>query len=249
MEASLYDQIADFYYDFVHKGLSSSDPPEDRTISTIFEISGDIQGKRVCDLACGEGHLSRMLAQRGAIVTGVDLSINLLQHAIRQSEGLNISYVLDNAHTLIKLGDGSFDIVICKMALMDIPDIVSTFEAVNRILERNGKFIFAILHPCFETPFTVPEKQVELDENGRFVAWRVRRYTDEGYWKSGGIGIRGRVGAYHRMLSTYINVLLESGFQLNKLAEPILPKGEYAELEDQLKSQIPSILIVSSIKN
>jgi hypothetical protein len=70
--------------------------------------------------------------------------------------------------------------------------------------------VFAVLHPCFETPFTVPENTIEIDEQGNFVAVRVMQYIEEGYWNSGGDGMRGRVGAYHRTLSTYLNTLLAS---------------------------------------
>ncbi|MEL7238994.1 MAG: methyltransferase domain-containing protein, partial [Planctomycetota bacterium] len=38
----------------------------------MLRAAGDVTGKRVIDIACGEGRFSRMLAERGAKVLGVD---------------------------------------------------------------------------------------------------------------------------------------------------------------------------------
>jgi hypothetical protein len=66
-----------------------------------------------------------------------------------------------------------------------------------------------------------------------------RRYPEEGFWRSGGDGIRGRMGSYHRMLSTRINDLQMSGFRLERLEEPLPPgKG--------LFSQVPIVLVVAA---
>ena len=39
----------------------------------MLDAVGDVSGRKVIDLGCGEGRFSRMLAERGAVVTGVDL--------------------------------------------------------------------------------------------------------------------------------------------------------------------------------
>ena len=44
-------------------------------------MPGEVRGDRVLDLACGHGRISRYLAERGAVVTAVDLSVNLLARA------------------------------------------------------------------------------------------------------------------------------------------------------------------------
>ena len=38
----------------------------------IFELLGDVRGKRVLAAGCGQGYLSRLPARRGATVTGVE---------------------------------------------------------------------------------------------------------------------------------------------------------------------------------
>lgn len=240
-----YDQISEFYLDFVRRALENESSAYQLAIQAILELAGDVSRQAVCDLACGEGTLSRMLASRGAQVTGVDLSQELLSHARRRSEGQSIRFLHDDAQVLAHLADQAFDQVVCNLALMDISDLRATFDAVHRILRKGGRFVFAILHPCFESPFHVPEKPVEVDESGSFVALRVLRYLSEGYWQSGGEGMRGQVGAYHRTLSTYLNTLVECGFQLSRTLEPV-PAAAVGAQGRQKEHHVPTLLAVQA---
>jgi 2-polyprenyl-3-methyl-5-hydroxy-6-metoxy-1,4-benzoquinol methylase len=246
MDDAKYDQISDFYLNFVHHGLENSNSIFHLAIQSILDLAGDLSGKSVCDLACGEGYLSRILAEQGAAVTGVDLSQKLLDYARQQNSVHQITYINDDAQTLGKLAGQSFDAIICNLALMDIPDLQATFQTVHRQLKKQGCFFFSILHPCFETPFRVPENPIETDEEGNFIAVRVMHYLQEGYWNSGGDGMRGRVGAHHRTLSTYFNTLLDCGFQLARLVEPALPEGD-AGNSIQKDSRVPTILVVKAV--
>jgi hypothetical protein len=108
------------------------------------------------------------------------------------------------------------------------------------VLKAGGTFVFSMLHPCFETPFQAPKESPFLvDESGNPTAYIVRRYTQEGFWQSGGTGVRGHMGAYHRTLSTLLNDLLAAGFLLEKLDEPVVEgRG--------LLSQVPQALLVAA---
>ena len=203
---------------------------------------------RICDVACGQGHLSRRLAEY-ADVTGVDISASLLELAKQiQAHSLRIEYILDDAQSLSKLEDETFDAVVINMALMDIPNHKSTFDNCHRILKREGIFVFSILHPCFESPFDANNPPIELSPNGDFLACRVNRYLEEGHWKSGGSGVRGRVGAYHRTISTYLNDLISSGFAVQAVYEPALQEDSYTSIEEQWFSKVPKGLVIRSCK-
>ena len=219
---SQYDKFADFYFEFVHR----ENPAKNRMVDAVVSMLGDATRKEACDLACGEGFLSRILAAKGARVTGVDLSKKLIEHARHLSTGLSIEYTVDDAQRLTSLPDSLFDIVVCNMALMDIPNLDATYGAVNRILRDNGTFVFSIVHPCFETPFNSENPALITDEGGSFVAKRVTRYGEEGKWFSDGVGMYGKLGSFHRKLSTYLNTLIRAGFTIVEVAEPMLPLGE-----------------------
>ena len=40
----------------------------------LVRLLGDVKGKKVFDIACGEGYFSRIFSKEGALVTGVDIS-------------------------------------------------------------------------------------------------------------------------------------------------------------------------------
>ncbi|GAB4302079.1 MAG: hypothetical protein Fur0025_42660 [Oscillatoriaceae cyanobacterium] len=80
---------------------------------TYFNILGDIRGKSILDLACGEGFYTRQLKQKGAArVVGVDISSQMIALAKQEeaSQPLGIEYVVGDALKLGKLG--SFDLVV-----------------------------------------------------------------------------------------------------------------------------------------
>jgi SAM-dependent methyltransferase len=245
---SHYDQAGDFYLDLITAGLADERSMTHLSAQAVLQLAGDAAGKAVCDIACGEGHLSRLFAQRGAHVTGIDLSANLLEHARVRSASHSINFIRDDAQQLSMLQAGTFDVAICNMALMDIPDMLAVYRAAHRILNTDGRFVFSVLHPCFETPFHVPESHIQHDAQGNFDGFIVRRYADEGHWNSGGTGMRGKFGAYHRTLSTYINGLVETGFQLTRIAEPRLPHADYQNSSHQLNSRVGQILVVAAEK-
>ena len=139
--ASDYDEVGDFYYNFIKNGLAEPESFFHQNIAVMLRMLGDVAGLQLCELACGEGYLSRLLGAQGAHVTGVDLSHNLLRHAQRQSEGMNITYMRDDARILAKVAEAAFDAVVCHMALMDIPQLEATLMAVHRVLKKGGAFI------------------------------------------------------------------------------------------------------------
>ena len=248
MSRAKYDTAADFYAEFVKTALASPTSVLSVVTKQVTKALGEVDGLQICDLACGEGHLSRYLAEQGGVVTGVDISEGLLERARRQTpDGLELRYVQDDAQTLTTFPEPSFDIVVSNMALMDIPNIEGVFDSCFRILKPGGLFVFSVLHPCFETPFDKDNPPIETS-SGKFVACRVSRYLEEGHWTSGGEGVRGRVGAYHRTLATYLNALLASGFCLSEVREPALPPGAYETVEAQWFSKIPRGLVLKSRK-
>jgi SAM-dependent methyltransferase len=242
MSEPIYDTHAAFYIDFVDKALADKGSLWYALLARFKEILGErLPGARVIDIACGEGYLSRFLGHLGPReVVGIDLSTALVKTASGRTDGANLSYRVDDAQHLRTFSDASVDIAVSQMAIMDIPDHCALFRSVRRVLTPNGVFVFSLLHPCFETPFHVPDApQFLIDASGRPTACVVRQYASEGFWQSGGTGVRGHMGAYHRTLSTLLNDLLAAGFLLEKLDEPVL-QG------DGLLAEVPRILLVSA---
>ena len=242
MNETIYDKHVQFYLDFVDRMLADENGLWHVLLSRFKEILGNrLEGARVCDIACGEGYLSRFLGQLGPQeVIGIDLSAALINAARQRSNGVNLSYRVEDAQYLRTFPDASVDVAVSQLAIMDIPDHRALFRSVRRVLKAGGIFMFSLLHPCFETPFHAPdESQFLLDANGNTTAFIVRRYAKEGFWQSGGTGVRGHMGAYHRTLSTLLNYLLAAGFHLEKLEEPVVE-------DSGLFSKVPQVLLVAA---
>jgi ubiquinone/menaquinone biosynthesis C-methylase UbiE len=231
--AATYDELADWYDDWV--GDAETDP----LFAPVAALLGDVAGARVCELACGQGRVSRYLARRGARVVGIDVSGKLLAIAAERERAhpCGVGYLLDDAHHLASVRDAAFDGVVCHMSLMDIPDLASTFRAVARVLRPGGWFAFATFHPCFNAPASTEE----VDPDGKL--WRrVTDYWTEGFWRSDlRKGPPARVGAYHRTLGTYLNALTETGFLIEHVEEP-RAAGRVAESRP-IWAEVPATLV------
>ena len=213
MSEAAYDAIADWYDALVRSGGLIHDV----VLPGVYALIDQPQGQFICDLACGQGMVSRSLAQQGAHMVGVDLSGKLLELArgYQNDNAQRITYVQSDAQALA-FANETFDGVVCNMALMDIPDLRTVLLNVTRILKPEGWFVFSLTHPCLETIKAQPRWM--QDESG---VRAVTSYFVEGTWRSDNPeGVRGKVGAYHRTLSTYINTLSEAGLVMEHLLEP-----------------------------
>jgi ubiquinone/menaquinone biosynthesis C-methylase UbiE len=236
MSTAPYNDIADWYDEYTRERPIYHEV----LLPGLFELMPDIRGHAVCDLACGTGLLSRELAKHGAQVTGVDLAEKMLEVARRHEEvePLGIRYLEDDAHTLATLPDAVFDGATCSMGLMNINDLNAAFRALRRVLKIGGWFVFSITHPCFETPGAR-----WVDAGNGMIGREVTGYFRERLWQSvNSEGVRGRVAEHHRMLSTYVNTLIDAGFVLERLSEP-QATGRRAE-QVPGNREIPSILLM-----
>src|SRR5207253_9272709 len=111
-------------------------------------VVGDVRGLHVLDLGCGNGYLSRRFAQGGAKVVAVDASAPVIDRArARESqEPLGIEYRVADAARLEFLRAGTFDLVTCHMALMDIEDADRVIVEVGRVRHTSGRFVASRSH-------------------------------------------------------------------------------------------------------
>jgi ubiquinone/menaquinone biosynthesis C-methylase UbiE len=235
VSVSTYDDIAEWY----RENYGVEPVSEDPFFPAVQALVGDLAGQRVCDLACGEGRVSRHLAAHGARVVGVDLSGSPLAMAAERerSEPRGVAYLRGDAQGLAAVRDAVFDGVVCNMSLMDIAELTPTVRAVARVLRPAGWFVFSILHPCYHTR---PSGQITTADGTTFRT--VSEYFTEGFWRSDERpGPPGRVGAYHRTLATYVNTLTDAGLTVERLSEPRLTSGPRVRLA--VWSEVPAVLI------
>lgn len=193
-----YDEVADAY-------SRALDPDGTGLVDPVLtELVGDVAGREVLSLACGQGQDARLLSSLGATVTGIDLSEEMLRHARRhESDGSSgIVYVHGDAQDLAQFPDRGFDGVVCHMALMDIPGLSSTIASVARVLRQGGWFVFSIVHPCY-AGHVANLTDYLLDHRYR------KRVPPE--WLP--------AHAHHRPLGAYVDELTKVGLRIERLVE------------------------------
>lgn len=226
-----WDAVADRYDAY------AADQVADRGTAALMELTGEVAGLRVLDLACGQGRIARELTRRGASVVGVDIAAELLERALaREHEApLGIRYQMLDAAGPDALRGERFDAVTCNHGLADIDDLDGALDTVARVLRPGGWFAFSILHPCFpgwpaaDAPSSWPKGS---------------GYFEEGWWLATNAGWRGAVGSNHRTLATYVNALAGRGLSIERFVE--VPFGPQWLALDPDRDEVPLFLAARS---
>lgn len=212
-------------------------------------------GERVLDIACGNGLTSRRMAALGAEVIASDFSEQMIKHAkSRTITDLNqIQYLVvdaTNYDALLALGEGTFDAALCNMALFDMAEIDPLMRALVRLIRPGGRFVFSVIHPCFNNPHMTHVGEMEDRDGELITTYSVKIY---GYMSSTmklGIAIPGQPVAhlyFHRPLSRLLGAGFKAGLILDALEERAFPP-EHPSGSTHLSwggnfSEIPPVLV------
>lgn len=212
MAQNIYDNQAFFEgYAQLSRSIYGLDgAPEWPAIQAILP---DLQGYNIVDLGCGYGWFCRAARQQGANqVLGLDISVKMLNKAQQMTVDSSIVYRQQDLERL-ELTESSYDLVYSSLTLHYIEDLSALIKTVYQSLTPGGHFIFTAEHPIYTAP-TQPGWLI--DKQGQR-SWPVNNYQAEGArvtnWLADG------VIKQHRMLGTYLGLLIEQGFMLKHLNE------------------------------
>ena len=98
-----------------------------------------LPGEKILDVATGTGWTSRLVARRGAKVTGVDIAAGLLESAERRAvaEGLSIKYMPGDAESL-PFEDASFDAIVSTCGVMFASRPEAAAKELARVVRPGG---------------------------------------------------------------------------------------------------------------
>jgi ubiquinone/menaquinone biosynthesis C-methylase UbiE len=115
-------------------------------------------GRLTLDIGCGEGRVTRDLRGLGHHVVGIDQSASMI--AAAQAADPDGEYVEADA-AVLPFDDGSAELAISFMSLMDMDDMAGAVREVSRVLGPRGRFVVAVVHPINSAGEFVPRQGVD----------------------------------------------------------------------------------------
>ena len=184
----------------------------------ILSLAGEIGGLRVLDVGCGAGALLADLHQKGAKVTGLDASAEMLNLA-RSRLGPDIDLHHADLCEKLPFADGAFDMVTASLVLHYLEDWSGPLSEVRRVLAPGGRLIASVDHPF--------QSQTQSDSNDDYHAVRPRFFE----WSLGGTSAL--MMFWHRSLSSMTDAFAAADLQIVSITEP-RPDPAAAELDPKL---------------
>ena len=193
-------------------------------IPALFSMMPDLKDKAVLDLGCGFGeHCKRFVESGAKKVVGIDISEKMLEIAKIENADPKITYINMPMEDISKLNE-KFDVVISSLAFHYVEDFSGVVKNIYDLLNEKGIFLFSQENPLC-TCFSGGNRWTK-DENGNKLYINLSNYGVEGERES--TWFVDNVKKYHRTFSSIINTLIENGFTVEKMVEP-LPTAELLE--------------------
>lgn len=201
--------------------------------------------RRVLDIGCGEGQVSRLAKRIGAeLVVGVDPTWNQVRVAAERGGGVHVARAGADG---LPFGDAQFDLVVACLVFEHIREVDAAIAEVARVLLPGGRFCFFLNHPLLQTPGSGWIDDQILDPPEQY--WRIGPYlveeeSDEEVEKDVFIPF------IHRPISRYLNALIANGLLLHRICEPAPPPGFLARAaEYEAAATIPRLLYLRTVKS
>jgi ubiquinone/menaquinone biosynthesis C-methylase UbiE len=193
----------------------------------IDRLVGDVAGKRVLDLGCGAGPYSIWFAERGAHVSGLDLSATMISLAGQKAieRGLQLDLQVADIREPLPFTDAEFDLVFTATALHYVEDVASLFREVARVIKRDGRLIASLLHPMSTAYFPLAD---ETDQHEPRYFGEPLRSIETPWLDYDDVPDEGRrIVCHHHTAAEYFNAIAAAGLRVAELCEP-QPPAEYA---------------------
>jgi len=179
----------------------------------VFEACGELDGRSVLDIGCGEGYCARELKRRGAgDYLGIDLSAQMIEAA--QAQDAQDKYGIEyQACDVVEFQpERQFDLCVAVFLFnyLRTEDMQRVFSMVHDALTPQGEFIFSVPHPLFPFVRSTKEAPFYFDSAGKNYFADVNQKLEGEIWKRSGEPLH--VQCVHKKFSDYFTGLKLAGF-------------------------------------
>jgi SAM-dependent methyltransferase len=205
-------------------------------------LLGDVAGTRAIELGCGGGQFGLALADRGADVTGVDISEAQLEYARQHASetGADVDFVETSVTDLDEFADASFDLAFSAFAFQWVEDLEAAFAEAYRVLEPGGRLVYSVDHPFYKTmdPDTHEPERSYFSEEPR------RAYSER---------FDAELVVYSRGIGETVSLLTDVGFDVEAIREPghedpDAYENAFGSFEPDLMATVPPTVVYAARK-
>ena len=223
MKQNIYDnKNFSAEYDKMRKEKAGYNANDLIEIPNFRSLVPSVKNKRVLDLGCGYGENCKYYKDLGAnYVLGTDISQHMINMANIENKEENIDYKVLPMEELNTLNQ-KFDIVLSSLAFHYIKDFKKLINDIYAILNEEGALVFSQEHPmntCIINNGEIEKSHIDINNKWfGLVADYNRCGLRKNLWNDE------YVEKYHRNFSEIINTLVECGFKIEKVLEPLPSK-------------------------
>ncbi|MFN8487433.1 MAG: class I SAM-dependent methyltransferase [Caldilineaceae bacterium] len=194
--------------------------PTERALGLL----GDVRGQHVLELGCGGGQCCIALAKQGAYAVGIDVSDEQIAFArtLAAKELVDVHFRRGSATNLSAFQADAWDIVLSIYTFPYLDEVPACLAECYRVLRPGGQLIFSLDHPFRACFFDAEDEELAL--------YPVRSYFDNTamQWTFADTGVT--LETQHYTVAQWFTLLQQSGFQVQRVLEPLPPLALLDEL-------------------
>lgn len=201
------------------------------TAPNLLEVIGNVDGKKVLEMGCGNGFWLRLLARAGADCTGIDHAENQIEAAKTWGDPAtaSIEYRVGDVSEQADM-QGQYDLVFFEHVLLEMPGrpiLDSAIKNAADALKPDGKLVVSDMHPFAPSSkpdnMRIPEDFSYFDSGAPFEISSTRLDGETIYYKD-----------CHWTLSDVAQAITKAGLVITEIKEPIPSKEDTAKYPEQL---------------
>lgn len=234
-----YDEVAKFYY---KRRLDKKrfDYNRDIEVPNMLKMIGPIKTKTILDIGCGFGdHALKISKKNPKKIIGVDISKEFIKLA-KTLKIKNSEFYVADMNKKLKFKEKTFDTVYSSLTIHYAKDINKLFKEINRILKKEGIFVFSTGHPIFNMLNQTKQHIIGVNKQQKQI---YGNYFDETF-KINDLGQLGKFILRNFTIETLIKTGIKNGFELidYKDAKPEKESKKIDQDKYKLTTTLPTFI-------
>ncbi len=233
--SSVYDE-RDFFETYLQKRNQDNSPNKTLEEPIVEALLGEVKGKDVLDLGCGDGAFGKLLLDRGArSYHGVDGSQNMISAAKALFQEQQASWEQKTLESFI-FQKGKYDLVVSRLVFHYIDQLEPILQGIYQSLRQQGALICSIEHPVITSCYDAYHQETKRSN------WIVDHYFSSGERLNTWIGKD--VIKYHKTIEEYFQLFKAAGFEVSEIRESKPQEILFTEVaEYQRRMRIPLFMM------